>query len=188
MFTHRATYDGPIVALNAIKDAGRKTDYRVVPRAVFTQPSLASVGLTEAESIDAGHEVKTGVSYFKNSGRAKAISETEGIIKLVADAKSGELLGGHILGPHADIFDSPDSPQLCISGVLLNRFTALSMCTPTLSGKWSKDAAKKIKMICRVYLSPKLPQQERRPPRQSQKPGAYKDKDPPPAEAKIENH
>jgi pyruvate/2-oxoglutarate dehydrogenase complex dihydrolipoamide dehydrogenase (E3) component len=103
MFTHRATYDGPIAALNAIKGLGRTVDYRVVPRAIFTQPALASVGLTEQEALAGGYEVKTATAYFKDSGRAKAIGETEGMLKLVADAQTGELLGGHILGPQADV-------------------------------------------------------------------------------------
>ncbi len=102
MFTHRATYDGPIAALNAVKDLERKVDYRVVPRAVFTEPALAGVGLTEAEARAAGHEVKVGTALFAHTGRAKAIGQTEGMVKLIADAESGELLGGHILGPHAD--------------------------------------------------------------------------------------
>lgn len=79
-----------------------KVDYRVVPRAVFTEPDLASVGLTEVEAREAGHEVETSTSLFANNGRAKAISSAEGIVKLVADAETGVLLGGHILGPHAD--------------------------------------------------------------------------------------
>lgn len=52
-----------------------KVNYRVVPRAVFTQSALASVGLTEAEATVAGHEVKIGIAYFEHSGRAKAIGE-----------------------------------------------------------------------------------------------------------------
>lgn len=103
MFTHRATYDGPMAALNAVRGLGKTVDYRVVPRAVFTEPALASVGMTEAEARAAGYEVKTGTARFAHSGRAKAIGETEGMVKLVADAKTGVLLGGHILGPHADI-------------------------------------------------------------------------------------
>jgi len=102
MFTHRATYDGPTAALNAVKGLGKKVDYRVVPRAVFTEPALAGVGLTEAEARQAGYEVKVGTSPFAHSGRAKAIGQTEGMVKLVADARTGVLLGGHILGPHAD--------------------------------------------------------------------------------------
>lgn len=143
MFTHRATYDGPIVALNAVKEAGRTVDYRVVPRAVFTQPALASVGLTEAEAVAAGHEVKTGVAYFEHSGRAKAIGETEGMLKFVADADTGVLLGGHILGPHAD-----DLIHQVVTA-MYNRGTAESLYKsihihPTLS-EMVKDAAKQLR-------------------------------------------
>lgn len=102
MFTHRATYDGPIAALNAVRDAGKTVDYRVVPRAVFSEPALASVGLTEEEAIRAGYEAKNGVAYFKDSGRAKGIAQTEGLAKIVVDSKTNQILGGHILGPHAD--------------------------------------------------------------------------------------
>ena len=142
MFTHRATYDGPIVALNAVKNAGRTADYRVVPRAIFTQPALASVGLTEAEAVAAGHEVKTGVAHFKHSGRAKAIGETEGLLKFVADARTDELLGGHILGPHADILIHQ------IVTAMYNKGTAESIhksihIHPTLS-EMVKDAAKQL--------------------------------------------
>ncbi|MCH8340698.1 MAG: NAD(P)/FAD-dependent oxidoreductase [Chloroflexi bacterium] len=102
MFTHRATYDGPIAALNIVKALGREVDYRVVPRAVFTEPTLASVGLTEAEARAQGHEVRVGTADFAGSGRAKAIGLPVGMVKLIADDGTGELLGGHILGPRAD--------------------------------------------------------------------------------------
>ena len=102
LFTHRATYDGPIAALNIVKALGREVDYRVVPRAVFTEPTLASVGLTEAEAKAEGHTARVGIAHFAGSGRAKAIGLPVGIVKLIADDKSGELLGGHILGPRAD--------------------------------------------------------------------------------------
>lgn len=103
MFTHRATYDGPIAALNAVRELARGVDYRAVPRAVFTEPALASVGLTEAQAREGGREIKIGRARFAHSGRAKAMAQTEGLVKLIADAETGELLGGHILGPHADI-------------------------------------------------------------------------------------
>jgi dihydrolipoamide dehydrogenase len=103
MFTHRATYDGPYAALNAVRGLDKTVDYRVVPWAVFTEPALASVGMTEEQARQAGYEVKVGKALFAHSGRAKAIGQTEGLVKLVADARTGELLGGHILGAHADI-------------------------------------------------------------------------------------
>lgn len=103
MFTHRATYDGPLAALNAVRGLKKKVDYRVVPRAVFSEPAVASVGLTEQEARAAGHEVKVGKHLFAHTGRAKAIGQMEGFVKIVANAKTGEILGSHTLGAHADI-------------------------------------------------------------------------------------
>ncbi len=103
MFTHRATYDGPLAALNAVRGLKKKVDYRVVPRAVFSEPALASVGLTEREAREAGYEVKVGKHLFAHTGRAKAIGQTEGFVKIVADARTDEILGAQILGAHADI-------------------------------------------------------------------------------------
>ncbi len=103
MFTHRATYDGPIVALNAVKDLGREVDYHVVPHAVFAEPALASVGLREEQARASGHEVKVGIAHFADSGRAKAMGQTEGMAKIIVDAENDEILGAHILGAHADI-------------------------------------------------------------------------------------
>ena len=89
--------------MNAVRSLGKTVDYRIVPWAAFTDPALASGGVTEEQARLAGYEVKVGKALFAHSGRAKAIGQTEGLVKLVADAKTGELLGGHILGPHADI-------------------------------------------------------------------------------------
>ena len=143
MFTHRATYDGPIAALNAVKDVGRTVDYRVVPRAVFTQPALASVGLTEVEAIAIGREVKVGTALFAHSGRAKAIGETEGMLKFVADAETGELLGGHILGPHADILIHQVVTAMYNKGTAESLYKSIHI-HPTLS-EMVKDAAKKLR-------------------------------------------
>lgn len=103
LFTHRAIYDAPIAALNAIKAIDKEVDYRVLPRAVFTEPALASVGFTESQAKAAGYDVKIGINYFAHYGRAQAIGETDGLVKLVVDTKTNEILGGHILGPHADM-------------------------------------------------------------------------------------
>jgi len=103
MFTHRARYDGPISALNAVNDANKVVDYRVVPRAVFTEPTLASVGMNEETAKKTGRMIKTGKAYFKHSGRANAMGQPEGLAKIVIDADSKEILGAHILSVHADI-------------------------------------------------------------------------------------
>jgi dihydrolipoamide dehydrogenase len=101
MFTHVATYDGPIAALNAVKDAGKTVDYRVVPRAVFTDPTLAAVGLTETEARERGFDVKVG-SVEAAGARAMAIGDMRGRLKAVVNAADGEILGFHILAPHGD--------------------------------------------------------------------------------------
>ncbi|MCK4975796.1 MAG: FAD-dependent oxidoreductase, partial [Anaerolineales bacterium] len=102
LFTHRATYDGPIAALNAVNNVGKEVNYWAVPRAVFTEPALASVGMTEKDAKEAGYDVRTGMAFFKHSGRAKAIAQTEGAAKIVVNAANDEILGGHILGLRAD--------------------------------------------------------------------------------------
>lgn len=101
MFTHVATYDGPIAALNAIKAAGKTVDYRVVPRAVFSDPTLAAVGLTEEEARTRGHHIKVGTVPM-GGARAMAIGDTRGMLKAVVDESSGEILGFHVLAPHGD--------------------------------------------------------------------------------------
>lgn len=101
MFTHVATHDGPIAALNAVRDLGRAVDYRVVPRAVFSDPTLASVGLTETEARAQGIDVTVGAVPV-DGARAKAIGDRRGRLKAVVGGPSGEILGFHILAPHAD--------------------------------------------------------------------------------------
>lgn len=143
MFTHKATYDGPITALNAVRDAGRTVDYRVIPRAIFTQPALASVGLTEEQAIEVGYKVKTGKAHFKHLGRAKAIGETEGVVKLVAEVGTGQLLGGHILGPHADDLIHEVAVAMYKKGTAESLYRTIHI-HPTLS-EVVKDAAKRLR-------------------------------------------
>ena len=101
MFTHVASYDGPIAALNAIKGLDRTVDYRVVPRAIFSDPTLAAVGLTEAEARAQGYEVVIGTARA-DGARAKAIGDRRGLLKAVVSRTDGEILGFHILAPHGD--------------------------------------------------------------------------------------
>jgi len=101
MFTHVATYDGPIAALNAVKAQGRTVDYRVVPRAVFSDPTLASVGLTEEEARERGYDIAVG-KVPAGGARAMAIGDTRGMLKAVVDRANREILGFHILAPDGD--------------------------------------------------------------------------------------
>ncbi len=75
-----ATYDGPIAAPNAVNGVGRKVDYRVVPRAVLSDPTLAAVGLTEKEARDRWYDVAVG-KVRADGARAKAIGDRRGTLK-----------------------------------------------------------------------------------------------------------
>lgn len=75
--------------------------YTKMPRATYCQPEVASVGLTEAQAREAGHKLKIGKFPFRGNGRAVAMGTAEGLVKVVSDATTGELLGVHIVGPQA---------------------------------------------------------------------------------------
>ena len=76
-------------------------DYNVVPSCTYTHPEVASVGLSERKARDDGYDVRVGKFPFSASGRAMTYGATDGLVKVVADAKYGELLGVHIVGPGA---------------------------------------------------------------------------------------
>jgi len=90
-----------IVAMDNIFGHDAEMDYTVVPGCVFSIPEVASVGLKEAEAREAGIPVKVSKFPFSANGRAVAMGETEGVVKIVA-GEDGRLLGMHIMGPHAD--------------------------------------------------------------------------------------
>ncbi|MEA3446210.1 MAG: dihydrolipoyl dehydrogenase [Bacteroidota bacterium] len=73
-------------------------DYSNIPACTYTSPEIASVGMTEKAAIEAGHEIKVGKFPFTASGKASAAGAKEGFVKLIFDAKYGELLGGHLIG------------------------------------------------------------------------------------------
>jgi dihydrolipoamide dehydrogenase len=74
-------------------------DYTLMPRATYCQPQVASFGLTEAQARDQGYDVRIGKFNVQANGKALAMGETEGLVKLVVDSRYGELLGGHMIGP-----------------------------------------------------------------------------------------
>jgi dihydrolipoamide dehydrogenase len=89
-----------VVAAETI--AGAETlalgDYRMLPRATFCQPQVASFGLTEEQAREEGYDVKVAKFPFTANGKAHGLGEPGGFVKLIADAKYGELLGGHLIG------------------------------------------------------------------------------------------
>ncbi|MFC1935565.1 dihydrolipoyl dehydrogenase [Chloroflexota bacterium] len=74
-------------------------NYELMPKATYCHPQVASFGLTEKQAVERGHEVKMGRFPFQASGKAQAIGEVEGMVKVVADKSHGEMLGVHMIGP-----------------------------------------------------------------------------------------
>ncbi len=101
MATPVAAREGAIAAENALTGAGRRMDYRVIPRAVFTDPEIGTVGLTEGEAEARGIRCACRVLDLAYVPRARAIREAEGVVKMVADAGSGRVLGVHLFMPQA---------------------------------------------------------------------------------------
>lgn len=97
---HVASHQG-LVAAGSICGHEESIDYSVIPAATFTHPEVASVGLTEAQAVHEGFEVTAARFPFAALGRAQTYGETEGMAKIVADARTGRVLGTHIIGPGA---------------------------------------------------------------------------------------
>ncbi|MEA3453966.1 MAG: dihydrolipoyl dehydrogenase [Candidatus Caldatribacteriota bacterium] len=100
MLAHVASREGVIAVENI---AGKEVlmDYKVVPNCVFSMPEVASVGLTEEEARKENNNIKVSKFPFMANGKALCMGETEGMVKIIADTDTSELLGVHILGTHA---------------------------------------------------------------------------------------
>ncbi|OUS75326.1 dihydrolipoyl dehydrogenase [Paenibacillus sp. MY03] len=97
---HKAMYEGRIAA-EAIAGQSSVVDYKCVPAVCFSDPECASVGLSEKEAKEQGHNVKVGKFPFAINGRAMSLNANEGFVKLVSDAESGLVLGAQIIGLEA---------------------------------------------------------------------------------------
>jgi dihydrolipoamide dehydrogenase len=101
---HKASHEGVTAAEAIAQELGNKDvhphplDRNAIPGCTYCRPQIASVGLTEAKAKEAGHEVKAGTFPFIGNGKAIALGEAEGFVKTVFDAKTGELLGAHMIG------------------------------------------------------------------------------------------
>lgn len=100
MLAHTASAEG-IAAVENILGGLATIDYDKIPACVYSFPEIAVVGLTEKEAQARGYAVQTGMFPFAANGKALAEGETDGFVKIVADKQYGEVLGVHIMGPHA---------------------------------------------------------------------------------------
>jgi dihydrolipoamide dehydrogenase len=101
LLAHVASHEGVVAANHIAGKAKHGIDKTNIPSCTYCQPQVASVGMTEEVAIAKGYKVKIGRFPFRPLGKALAIGETEGIVKLVFDEKFGELLGAHIIGSEA---------------------------------------------------------------------------------------
>ncbi|SLM29449.1 Dihydrolipoyl dehydrogenase [Desulfamplus magnetovallimortis] len=100
MLAHVASHEGMVAASNAM-GVSEKMDYSAVPGAIFTMPEIGNVGLTEAEAVEKNIDVTCTTVNFRTLGKAQAMGEIAGEAKIVAENKTGKVLGVHITGPHA---------------------------------------------------------------------------------------
>ena len=111
-FVYMAAYGAKLAARNALNGDSLRYDNAAMPAIVFTDPQVASVGLTEAAARTAGHDVRVSVLPLTAVPRALAARDTRGLIKLVADGKTRKLIGAHILAP-----EGADSIQTAVLAI-----------------------------------------------------------------------
>ncbi len=99
MLAHVGSAQGIVCAENIAEVETVTLDYEMMPRATYCQPQIASFGLTEAQARERGYEVKVGRFPFQANGKALGLGEGNGWVKLITDAKYGEILGAHLIGP-----------------------------------------------------------------------------------------
>ena len=114
-------------------------DYTYMPRATYCMPQIASFGLTEAQAREQGKEIKVGTFNVQANGKALAMGETAGMVKLVVDAQYGELLGGHMIGPEVTELLGELSMTRILEGTVLELGSAVHA-HPSLS-EMLKEAA-----------------------------------------------
>jgi dihydrolipoamide dehydrogenase len=101
LLAHKASHEG-IVCVEHIAGQGHgPVDYENIPNCTYAHPEVGSVGLTEEQAKERGYEIEVGKFPWMGIGRAVAAGDTEGFIKVVRDKEYSEILGAHIVGPHA---------------------------------------------------------------------------------------
>lgn len=101
MLAHVATKEGKIAAVNCMTKQQLSMDYTVIPTVVFSHPEIGSVGISEQQAIAENLEFLAKTIQFRTIGMAHVLGEIDGIAKIIAEKKSGKILGIHIIGPHS---------------------------------------------------------------------------------------
>ncbi len=139
---HVAIAEGELAARNAVTQGKEPMDYRVVPFAVFTDPSVARVGPTEKECTLQGRDILTATYPFAELGKAELMGGTAlmGFVKLIADALSGEILGAQAIGPGASDLIHELVAVISMRGTI-SQFVRIPHVHPTLAEIWTYPAA-----------------------------------------------
>jgi dihydrolipoamide dehydrogenase len=101
LLAHKASHEGIVCVEHIIGEGHGTVDYGNVPNCTYCHPEIASVGLTEEQAKEQGHDIEVGKFPWVGNGRAVAAGHTDGFVKVIRDKKYSEILGAHIVGPHA---------------------------------------------------------------------------------------
>jgi dihydrolipoamide dehydrogenase len=138
MLAHKASDEG-VAAVEFVAGLKSNVNYLTIPNVIYTHPEAAWVGMTEQDALEASLDVKIGTSYFKGNPRARCTGYTEGLVKIVAEARTGRLIGMHIIGPHASEMIG-EGVMAILKAMTLEEFSHASHAHPTLS-ETIKEAA-----------------------------------------------
>lgn len=131
MLAHRASEEG-VAAAEIIAGLHPHINYAAIPSVIYTHPEAASVGFTEEEATAFGLSIKVGRSLFKANPRARCLGDTEGMVKVIGDAKTDRLIGVHIIGPSASELIA-EGVVAIENGCTLTEMARTSHAHPTLS-------------------------------------------------------
>jgi dihydrolipoamide dehydrogenase len=131
LLAHVAMRGGEVAAENALGHAAT-FDPKTIPSCVYTNPEVASVGLTEAQARETGYEVQVGRFPLTASGKALTYGLTDGFVKIVSEARFGEVLGMHVIAPHASDMIHEGGLALALEATL-DELTSTIHAHPTLS-------------------------------------------------------
>lgn len=131
LLAHVAMHEGIVAVENAL-GYERRMNYDAVPSCVFGSPEVATVGLSEAQALERGYDAKVGRFPFRANGKALAHGEYDGLVKIVADSEYGQVLGVHIVGPHASDLIQEGTMALTLEATL-DEFEATIHPHPTLT-------------------------------------------------------
>lgn len=131
LLAHKASEEG-VAVVEWLKGKRQPLHYLAIPNVVYTNPELAGVGLSEEEAKEAGLTVVTGMAYFRGNPRARCNGETEGLVKIIGDRRTGRLLGMHIIGLQASELIA-EGMLAMQTGALVADLAHASQAHPTLS-------------------------------------------------------